>query len=66
MTLAIRHYPNLGKNYQNYGIFSYYDTFFRDSTYYNFPTSSTTFCLVSSVFCSSILAETKPMFSTCQ
>ena len=34
--------------------------------HYNLLTRSATFCLVSSVFCSSILAVTEPMFSTFQ
>ena len=33
---------------------------------YTFPAKSCTFCLVSSVFCSSIFAVTYPMFSTSQ
>ena len=38
----------------------------EDGAHHRELASSTTFCLVSSVFCSSILADTKPMFSTCQ
>ncbi len=34
--------------------------------YYTFAANAITFCRVSSVFCSSFLAETKPVFSTCQ
>ena len=32
------------------------------SSCYSFPANAITFCLVSSVFCSSILADTKPIF----